>query len=170
MVEGQSKVERFEAMIVQPDAADTVISRLGGGETLKEIADAHGVPYRRLVAWIAGSAELSARAMRAAGLAAIDLRLEGLDILDGSNPDDIQVDKERALYRERLSRDLNKPLFGTETKGGGVHVTINVPNLRGVDADSGGAVPAPVTVDVVPSSPTALPSPAIAETPEAEQL
>lgn len=119
-------------VISDPLTPEVLVQRLGAGEKLSEIAADWQVPFRRLLSWVAGNAELSAKCLRAAGLAAIDLRMEGLELLDDSTPETLAVNKERAAYRERLSRDLNKPLFGTDGAGkGGVIVQINVPVLRG---------------------------------------
>ena len=142
-----SRAQRFSDLIAQSETGEMLVQRLAGGETLAEIAAGLDVPYRKLISWIAGNADLSAKAMRAAALAGVDLRMEGMEILDGADPDPKHGDLAKCIaqanYRERLSRDLNKPLFGEAGKGGGVHVTINVPSLRGPE-------PEPVVIEATP--------------------
>lgn len=95
------------------------MQRLGAGESLKEIAAAWGLPERRFLAWIAANGELSEQCKRVRELAGIELRMEGLEIVDSAEgetePAAVAAAKLRAEYRERLARDLNKPLFGKQT-------------------------------------------------------
>lgn len=88
------------------------MQRISGGESLRDIARAWQIPYRRLVEWVAGNADLTEQCKRAMELAGIELRLEGLEIIDDATPETVAVAKEQAQYRERLSRDFNRRLFG----------------------------------------------------------
>lgn len=82
---------------------------------MKQIAVAWGIPYLRFLSWIAANGDLTEQCTRVRELAGIELRMEGLEIIDEATVDDVTVAKERALYRERLSRDLHRPLFGKFT-------------------------------------------------------
>ena len=109
-------VARFEALCADPRTPEVIVQRLAGGESLKDIARAWGLPYARFLGWIAANGELTEQCKRVRELAGIELRMEGLEIVDEATADDVVVAKERALYRERLSRDLNRPLFGKFTR------------------------------------------------------
>lgn len=106
---------RFVALTGEASTPDVIVQRLSCGESLRQIADAWGVPYRRLLAWIASQGDLSEQCKRVRELAGTELRFEGLEIIDEATAMDVAVAKERALYRERLSRDLNRPLFGKQS-------------------------------------------------------
>lgn len=110
------RLARLVERVGDPSTPGVIIQRLATGESLKEIAQAWDIPYRRFLAWIAANADLTEQCKRALELAGIELRLEGLEIIDEAKPEDVSVAKERAQYRERLSRDLNRPLFGKHTK------------------------------------------------------
>lgn len=107
---------RFAAVTADPRTPDVIVQRLAGGESLKEIARAWQVPERRFLAWIAANGDLTEQCKRVRELAGVELRFDGLEIIDGAAPETIAVAKEQALYRERLSRDLNRPLFGKFTQ------------------------------------------------------
>lgn len=106
-------------MIADPQTPEVIVQRLQS-ETLKEIAAGWGIPYGRFVAWIAANGELTEQCKRVRELAGIELRMEGLEIVDGvegeEDPAAVSAAKLRAEYRERLSRDLNRPLFGKYQK------------------------------------------------------
>lgn len=105
---------RFEEVIADPLTPERIVQRMVDGETLREMANSWKVPYKRLVTWVAGQSELSAQCRRAMELAGIEMRMDGLEIVDSAEPqaNEIALAKLQAEYRERLSRDLNKPLFG----------------------------------------------------------
>lgn len=109
-------VARFEEMAANPSSGEVIVQRLMGGESLSQIAKSWGLPRTRFLAWIAANGELTEQCKRARELAGIELRMEGLDLLDAADAESISVVKEQAAYRERLSRDLNRPLFGKYTK------------------------------------------------------
>jgi hypothetical protein len=93
---------------------------LSGGESLKQIAAAWQVPYKRLLAWVAANGALTEQCKRVMELAGIELRMEGLEIVDEAAgaecSEAVAAAKLRAEYRERLSRDLNRPLFGKQVQ------------------------------------------------------
>ena len=126
-------VARFEEVIEDPLTPERIVQRLTGGETLRDMASSWCVPYKRLLGWVAGQAELSAQCMRATQLAGVELRMEGLEIVDEAEArtDEIALARLRAEYRERLSRDLNKPLFG---KAPDVAIQINEFSNRPTDS------------------------------------
>lgn len=107
---------RFSEVTRDPQTPELIVQRLADGETLREIARGWGLPYTRFLAWVAGNAELSEQCKRVMALAGVEIRFEGLEIIDGATPEDVAVAKERAQYRERLSRDLNRPLFGKQVQ------------------------------------------------------
>lgn len=107
---------RFAAVVANPDTPAEIVARLGRGDTLAEIARAWGVPKLKFLAWIAANADLTEQCKRVMELAGIELRLEGLEILDSAAPETIAVAKEQAQYRERMSRDFNRGLFGKHVK------------------------------------------------------
>jgi hypothetical protein len=109
-------VARFIDVVRDPQTPAVIVQRLVDGESLKDIAAAWQIPYKRFLAWIAANGELTEQCKRVRELAGIELRMEGLELLDGAAPDNIAVVKEQAQYRERLSRDLNRPLFGKQVK------------------------------------------------------
>lgn len=111
---------RFAEVVANPTTPELVVQRLSAGESLAEIAAAWQIPKKRFLAWIAANGELSEQCKRVRELAGIELRMEGLDIVDeveGSEaPAEVAAAKLRAEYRERLARDLNKPLFGKQVR------------------------------------------------------
>lgn len=108
----------FAAMTADPNVPEIIVQRLAGGESLKDIAVAWGLPYKRFLAWIAANGDLTEQCKRVRELAGIELRMEGMEILDAAEPDKaaVALAAEQAKYRERLSRDLNRPLFGRFTQ------------------------------------------------------
>jgi hypothetical protein len=146
---------RFEVVIADPKTPDVLVQRLASGETLKEIAKAWEVPYRRLLAWVASSADLTEQCKRVLELAGIELRLDGLEIIDEADPETIAVAKEQAAYRERLSRDLNRPLFGKHVRHEHKHTVDLGERLRRArervielqEPATPASVPAPAVVD-----------------------
>lgn len=102
--------------MADPSTPDVIVQRLAGNETLKDIASSWKLPYKKFLAWIAANGDLTEQCKRVRELAGIELRMEGLEIIDEAAPETIAVDKERALYRERLSRDLHRPLFGKQVQ------------------------------------------------------
>src|SRR3990167_6641287 len=113
-------VARFEVVIADAATAGVVVQRLTLGESLRDIAGSWGIPYRRFLAWIAANGELTEQCKRVRELAGVELRMEGLEIVDevedAVTSEAIASAKLRAEYRERLSRDLNRPLFGKFTQ------------------------------------------------------
>jgi hypothetical protein len=113
-------VARYNAVIADPTTPGEIVARLGGGESLKDIAKAWGIPYQRFLSWIAANGDLTEQCKRVRELAGIELRMEGLEIVDEMEgqvePATVAAAKLRAEYRERLSRDLNRPLFGKLTQ------------------------------------------------------
>lgn len=154
---------RFEDIKSHPNTPHIIVQRVADGESLKDIAKAWGLPYKRFLAWVAANGELSDQCKRIRELAGIELRMDGMEILDEANPEDISVRKEQAAYRERLSRDLNKPLFGTKDygpAGGGITVVVDRSCGGAIAIQAGGAsvlIPAAggVSERVVNSSPEA---------------
>lgn len=122
-------IARFAAVVANPSTPEVIVQRLSAGESLKEIARSWGVPEKRFLAWIAANGELSEQCRRVRELAGIELRMEGLEIVDemeGANdPGAIAAAKLRAEYRERLARDLNRPLFGKQSVSK-VEVTVDL--------------------------------------------
>lgn len=113
-------VARFAVVVADAATPGVIVQRLTDGESLREIAVSWGLPYRRFLAWIAANGELTEQCKRVRELAGIELRMEGLEIVDevegALEPTHVAAAKIRAEYRERLSRDLNRPLFGKFTK------------------------------------------------------
>lgn len=109
---------RFDAVVRDPQTPLVIVQRLMGGESLKDLSRAWRVPYGRLLGWVAANGELSEQCKRARELAGIELRLEGLEIVDEADGAEtsevVAAAKLRAEYRERLARDLNRPLFGKQ--------------------------------------------------------
>lgn len=106
---------RFEAVVTDPNTPAVIVQRLAH-ESLKDISRSWGLPYTRFIAWIAANGELTEQCKRVRELAGIELRMEGMEILDEAAEEKAAVMKaaEQAKYRERLSRDLNRPLFGKQ--------------------------------------------------------
>lgn len=107
---------RFAAVCADPATPEVIVQRVAMGETLKEIAKAWGLPRTRFLAWVAANGDLTEQCKRVRELAGIELRFEGLEIVDDATPETAPVAKLQADYREKLSRDLNRPLFGKFTK------------------------------------------------------
>ncbi len=111
---------RFAEVTADPTTPEILVQRLAAGETFKEIATSWQIPYKRFLAWVAANGDLTEQCKRVRELAGIELRFEGLEIVDGiegaEDPSIVAAAKVRAEYRERLSRDLNKPLFGKFTQ------------------------------------------------------
>lgn len=111
---------RFNAVVRDPGTPEEIVRRLSEGDSLREISKAWQIPYRRLIAWIAANGDLTEQCKRVRELAGIELRMEGLEIVDGAEaattPEEVSAAKLRAEYRERLSRDLNRPLFGKQVQ------------------------------------------------------
>jgi hypothetical protein len=113
-------VARFIDVVRDPQTPAVIVQRLSDGESLKDMASAWQIPYKRFLAWIAANGELTEQCKRVRELAGIELRMEGLEIVDevegAETGEAIAAAKLRAEYRERLARDLNKPLFGKQVK------------------------------------------------------
>lgn len=113
-------VARFEAVVANPDTPVEIVARLSRGDDLKGIARSWSIPYKKFLAWIAANGELTEQCKRVRELAGIELRMEGLEIVDAvegaESTEAVAAAKLRAEYRERLSRDLNRPLFGKHTQ------------------------------------------------------
>jgi hypothetical protein len=107
---------RFAEVTADPTTPEVIVQRLAAGESLKQVATAWKIPYKRLLAWIAANGDLTEQCKRVRELAGIELRMEGLDIVDDATPETAPVAKLQADYREKLSRDLNRPLFGKFTQ------------------------------------------------------
>lgn len=93
-----------------------ILARLQDGETLLGLVRAWKLPRHAFLSWIAANGELTDQCRRVRELAGIELRMEGLEIVDVATPETAPVAKLQADYREKLSRDLNKPLFGKYTQ------------------------------------------------------
>ena len=172
-----SKLVRFREVTADPTTPDVIVQRLASGESLKEIATAWDVPYKRLLAWVAANGELSEQCKRVRELAGIELRFEGLEIVDGvegsENSEEIAAAKLRAEYREKLSRDLNKPLFGKFTQHQHTHTVDLGERLRRarervVGQAGGEAIPAGVTPSLVNPGESPAPAAPPADVVEAE--
>lgn len=154
---------RYETVIADPATPDVLVQRLSAGESLKDIAKAWAIPYRRFLAWVAANGELTEQCKRVRELAGIELRLDGLEIIDDAGPETIAVAKEQALYRERLSRDLNRPLFGKQVRHEHRHtVDLGERLRRAREREIGSETTEPVTIGT--SSPAAVtpePAPAV---------
>ena len=107
---------RLAHVMADASTPEIIVQRLAAGESLREIAAAWRIPYKRFLAWIAASGELTEQCKRVRELAGIELRFEGLEIVDDATPETAPVAKLQADYREKLSRDLNRPLFGKFTQ------------------------------------------------------
>jgi len=109
---------RLMTVMKDATAPDVIVQRLAMGDSLKDVAASWGLPYQRFLAWVAANGDLTEQCKRVRELAGVELRFEGMQILDEASPDEkgsVQLAAEQAKYRERLSRDLNKPLFGRQT-------------------------------------------------------
>lgn len=109
-------MQRFESVLADPGLPERIVQRVAGGETLPEIARSMGLPRTRFLCWVAANGELSDACRRVRELAGIELRFEGLEIVDGASEETVGVAKLQSDYREKLSRDLHKPLFGKFTQ------------------------------------------------------
>ena len=109
---------RLRALQADPGAGRAILDELQDGETLIRLAKKWGLPRKEFLSAVAANAELTAQCRRVMELAGIELRMEGLDIVDEVEPEKGPVLKAslQAGYRERLSRDLNRPLFGKYTQ------------------------------------------------------
>lgn len=114
------KLARLAQVVGDPATPGVIVQRLAGGESLKDIAVAWGLPYGRFIAWVAANGDLTEQCKRVRELAGIELRMEGLEIVDAAEQaktsEAVAAAKLRAEYRERLSRDLNRPLFGKNVR------------------------------------------------------
>lgn len=127
------KLLRFQEITRDPKTPDQILQRMAEGQTLNEIADAWDIPRTRLAAWVATQAELSDACKRIRETFGHELRMEGLDIIDEATPDDISVRRERAAYRERLSKAFNPKTYGDQPPPQRElpSVVINIASLRG---------------------------------------
>lgn len=100
--------------LIQGDenAEREILGLIEQGKSFAQIAKEWGLPKKDFLFWVAANGELTEKCKRLRELAGIDLRMEGLDLVDEATVENAQVKKLQAEYRERLSRDLNKPLFG----------------------------------------------------------
>lgn len=103
---------RLRDVKADPAAGRELLALVEQGKTFPQIASMWGVPRREFLFWLAANAELTEECKRLSELAGIWYRAEGLEIVDEATPENAAVAKLQAEYRERLSRDLNKPLFG----------------------------------------------------------
>lgn len=172
MSQDPGPLARFGAVMADPLTPSVIVQRLSDGESLKEIATAWQIPYKRFLAWIAANGELTEQCKRVRELAGIELRMEGLEIVDGIEneiePAAVAAAKLRAEYRERLSRDLNRPLFGKFTKHEHTHTIDLGDRLRRARERTIDLVPEAVTLGAVSSLPAetpdrVAPEPAVAE-------
>lgn len=113
-------IARFGAVTADTSTPGIIVQRLADGESIRDIAKAWQIPYKRFLSWIAANGDLTEQCKRVRELAGIELRMEGLEIVDEvegvEEPAAVAAAKLRAEYRERLSRDMNRPLFGKFTQ------------------------------------------------------
>lgn len=148
---------RFASVTADPATPSVIVQRLADGESLKEIAKGWDIPYRRLIEWIAANGDLTEQCKRARELAGIELRMEGLEIVDEvegtDEPAAVAAAKLRAEYRERLSRDFNRPLFGKQVQHQHTHTVdlgerLRRARERTLDVEDAEILPTPaVTVE-----------------------
>ena len=168
VVANAGPMARFAEVTGDPATPDLIVQRLAAGESLRDMARGWAIPYTRFLAWVAGNADLTEQCKRVCELAGVDLRFEGLEIIDGATPEDIAVAKERAQYRERLSRDLNRQLFGKHTQHTHTHTVDLGERLRRARERVIDQAPEAVTLGAAtPSavSPDRSPAPAVVEAP-----
>ena len=107
---------RLRALQADPGSVQEILNALQDGETFPSLAKRWGLPKKEFLSAIAANAELTAHCRRVIELAGIWMRMEGLEIVDEATVEGAAVAKLQADYRERLSRDLNRPLFGKFTQ------------------------------------------------------
>ena len=116
----EGPVARFAQVTGDPQTPDVIVQRLAEGETLRSLAKSWEIPYLRFIAWVAANSELTEQCKRVMELAGVELRMEGLEIVDAvegaESSEEVAAAKLRAEYRERLSRDMNRRLFGKHTQ------------------------------------------------------
>lgn len=107
---------RLRALQADPNAAGAILARVAEGATLLDLVAQWKLPRRAFLSWVAANGELTEQCKRLRELVGTELRMEGLDLVDEATPETAAVVKLRADYREKLSRDLNKDLFGKYAK------------------------------------------------------
>jgi len=107
---------RLRALKKDEGAAREILALVQRGLTLPRIAKEWGLPERDFLFYVAANGELSEECRRVRELVGVDLRLEGLEIVDGATPETVGVAKLRSEYRKDLSIAMNKPLFGPTLK------------------------------------------------------
>lgn len=92
--------------------ADEICERIANGEMLLRIVRDKHMPERSTIyEWLEQHDDFSDNYARACKIGAHALVEQGLEILDGSNPDCAQVDNNRANYRKWLAAKRN-PTYG----------------------------------------------------------
>lgn len=164
---------RFVEVTRDPETPSMILQRLASGESLKDIARAWGIPKTLFLTWVASQSEFSEQCKRVLQFAGIELRLEGLEIVDAvegaETSEAIAAAKLRAEYREKLSRDLNRPLFGKQVQHQHTHTHDLGERLRRA-RERVVVEQAPETATIGTDAPSALPPVEVLPVPEPELI
>lgn len=95
---------------------EMVFDLLLSGESMSEVARRIDVSRGLLYQWMHLDEERWERYQEARRLGAYSMADEALEILDGSNAESIQVDRERAKFRQWMAERANRRDFGKEAK------------------------------------------------------
>lgn len=118
------------AKIEQAGGEEFIFMRVAAGHTLKALAEELGVSRPILSQWC-NKAQRRDRYGRAKQEAAASLVEDGLKIVDGASPLDVQVAKLRSDYRKFLAAKMNPADWGEE-KGAQLQVNIGELHLQAV--------------------------------------
>ena len=108
---------------LQDFGEDWVLDQVGQGRTLASIAQQVGITRPKLNAWLLEDSRRD-RYARAQELAASSLVDESLEIVDGADPQTVQVAKLRADTRRWIAGKLNREQWG-DKEGPQVAIQIN---------------------------------------------
>lgn len=121
---------RLEHVKSLPDTAGVVFQRVAGGETLKEIARAWGLPVGLFAHWYTTEHGRDYEAALAAR--SEELAHGALEAVDGATPETVGVAKLQADTYLRVAGKWNRKRYGEERdEVRTVPVVIQIANLRG---------------------------------------
>lgn len=164
----QRTIEAFEEWKSDVNVPAMLMSRVGEGESLKEICKSAGMPYSLVARWIAETPVLKAQYDAALQLKADSLAHEALDDANGATNETVAPTKLRVDTKLKLAGKWDRARYGErEAPQLTVNVSLGDVAREIVLLEEKLGIRAPVTLEHEPQ-PAAIPAPR--EVSEAEMI